>query len=323
LYRWLLETAVVAGRWYEPDHGAPPPTWQGTVDLSTAERARQWLQAEGDNWLAAFRSAATAGDHTTVVEVAEALHWFSDQWIFWGHWPEVFRTAAHCAQALGDPLVEATQLNYHAWALLVCEGRHRDSLERSAQALAAAQRAGDLPQEGWSHFYSAWALSVLGEHAAAAHHNQEAARLFETAGDLHGTLQAMIGHAHALLDAGRYEQSITEHLRALAFLEQAGDRVEPHSAAFSRASLEASIGQAHAFLEDWCKAVERLRTAVELWRDSGNNGMESRNLVRLGKALLAAGHHDEARDAFTQCVALGAAADPSRLAEARERLADL
>ncbi|MFF2433415.1 ATP-binding protein [Streptomyces sp. NPDC058107] len=158
LHRWLLETAVVAGRWYEPDHGAPPPTWQGTVDLSTAEHARQWLQAEGTNWLAALRTAAAAGDHTTVVEVAEALHWFSDQWIFWGHWPEVFRTAARCAQALGDPLIEATQLNYHAWALLICEGRHRDSVDRSAQALAAAQRAEDLPQQGWAHYYSAWAL---------------------------------------------------------------------------------------------------------------------------------------------------------------------
>lgn len=30
LHRWLLETAVVAGRWYEPDHGAPPPTWQAS-----------------------------------------------------------------------------------------------------------------------------------------------------------------------------------------------------------------------------------------------------------------------------------------------------
>jgi hypothetical protein len=119
LHRWLLETAVVAGRWYEPGHGAPPPTWQGSVDLSTAEKARARLQAEGANWLAALRAAAAAGDHAIVVEVVGALHWFSEQWIFWGHWPEVFRTAAHSAQILGDPLLEAAHLNRHGWALLI------------------------------------------------------------------------------------------------------------------------------------------------------------------------------------------------------------
>ncbi|MFD0395255.1 hypothetical protein ACFQ3Z_36150 [Streptomyces nogalater] len=197
LRRWLLETAVV-GRWYEPGHGAPPATWQGTVDLSTAEHARRWLQDEGGNWLAALRAAATAGDHATVVDVAEALHWFSDQWIFWGHWPEVFGTAADSAQALGDPLLEATHLNYHAWALLTCEGRHHESLDRSAQALAAAQRAGDLPQQGWAHQYTSWTLLRLRDYAAALRHNREAARLFEAAGDLHGALQARSGLGQAL-----------------------------------------------------------------------------------------------------------------------------
>jgi transcriptional regulator with XRE-family HTH domain/tetratricopeptide (TPR) repeat protein len=323
LRRWLLETAVVAGRWYEPDHGAPPPTWQGTVDLSTSEHARQWLQAEGDNWLAALRAAAAAGDHATVVEVAAALHWFAGQWIFWGHWPEVFGAGAHGAQALGDPLLEAVHLNHHAWALLICEGRHHDGLDRAAQALAAAQRAGDLSQQGWAHSYTALALSWLGDHAEAARHNREAAGLFEAAGDLHGTLPAMSNTAQTLLLAGRWAESITEYLRALAFLVQAGDRIEPHIADFARANLRVGIGRAHTFLKNWSEAADHLRTAAMLWHDSNNNGLESRALIYLGDALLAAGHRDQARDAFTQCLALGTAADPSRLTEARARLADL
>ncbi|WP_073499347.1 ATP-binding protein [Actinacidiphila paucisporea] len=323
LHGWLLDTAVVAGRWYEPDHGAPPPTWQGVVDLSTAGNARAWLQAEGANWLAAFRAAATAGDHATVVEVAEALHWFSDQWIFWGHWPEVFATAARSAQALGDPLVEATQLNYHAWALLICEGRHHDSLDRSAQALAAARQAADLPQQGWARYYSAWALRLLGDHTAAAHHHREAARHFEAAGDLHGTLQAVSARAHALLLAGRYEESVTEAVRILAFLQHAGDRIEPHIAAIARANLQTNIGRAHASLEHWSEAAGHLRTAVELWRDSGNIGMESHALIHLGNALLATGQREQARDAFTRCLGLGTAADPGSVSQAREGLAAL
>ncbi|HEY9329725.1 MAG TPA: tetratricopeptide repeat protein [Streptomyces sp.] len=323
LHRWLLETTVMAGRWYEPDHGAPPPTWQGTVDLSTAEHARTWLQAEGANWLAALRTAAGEGDHAAVVEVAEALHWFSDQWIFWGYWPEIFRTAVDSARALGDPLVEATQLNYHAWALLICEGRPRDSVARSAQALSAAQRAEDLPQQGWAHYYSAWALGLLGDHAAATVHNRETARLFEIVGDLHGTLQAMSNTAQNLSLGGRNEESITEILHTLAFLDQVGDRIEPHIAAFTRSTLQMNNGMAHTALGNWSEAADHLRTAADLWRDSGNHGMQSRTLVRLGDALLAAGHHDEARTAFTQAVSLGRTADPGSLTEARARLAGL
>ncbi|MFD1277677.1 hypothetical protein ACFQ51_54345 [Streptomyces kaempferi] len=288
LHRWLLETAVVASRWFEPDHGAPPPTWQGTVDLSTADHARQWLQMESINWLAAFRTAAHEEDHAAVVELAEALHWFSDQWIFWGHWPEVSATAAACAQALGDPGLEATHLNLHAWALLICEGRHHASMERSAEALKAAQRANDLPQQAWSHSYTAWALSQLGDYSAAAPHNREAARLFEAAGDMHGTLHAMSSHADTLLRAGRYEESIAEHLRTLAFLDQASDSIEPHSAAFNRTNVQTSIGQAQTLLKNWAKAADHLRIAVDLARASANPGLESRALIHLADALHAA-----------------------------------
>ncbi|RSS46198.1 helix-turn-helix domain-containing protein [Streptomyces sp. WAC08241] len=322
LHRWLLETTVMAGRWYEPGHGAPPATWQGTVDLSTAEHARRWLRVEGVNWLAALRAAAAAGDHAVVVEVAEALHWFSDQWIFWGHWPEVFATAARCAQALGDPVLEATHLNYHAWALLVCEGRHHDGLDRSAQALAAAVRAGDLAQQGWAHKYTAWAFRLLGDYAAAARHNGEAATLFEAAGDLHGALQCRVEHDQILVDGGRQEESVAEILDTLSFLDQAGDRIEPHIADFTRTNLRVLIGGAHAQLGNWSEAAEHLRVAVELCRAGGNAAMESRALVHLGNSLLAAGDRAGARDAFSRCLALGAAADPQRLTEARERLAE-
>ncbi|MEW2626433.1 hypothetical protein, partial [Streptomyces sp. NPDC048106] len=57
--------------------------------------------------------------HTRSVTCDFTMH--GSQWSFWGHWPEVFNIAAHSAQTLGDPLLEATQLNSHAWALLLCD----------------------------------------------------------------------------------------------------------------------------------------------------------------------------------------------------------
>ncbi|KPI30629.1 NB-ARC domain protein [Actinobacteria bacterium OV320] len=323
LFRWLLETAVVAGRWFEPGHGAPPPAWRGTVDLSTAGRARAWLQAEGDSWLAALRAAEAAGEHATVVEVAEALHWFSDQWIFWGHWPEVFGTAARCARALGDPTLEATQLNYHAWALLVCERRHQDSLLRSAEALAAAERAGDAGQQAWAHMYQGWALQQIDDLGPAADHMQRAAHLFETVGDLHGGLQARHGRAIVLAKQGLTEKAHAFYRDTLAFLEQVSDRLEPHIADITRVGLHAGLGSSFGVLERWPEAVDQLTTAVAICRASGNTALESRQLVHLGNALLSAGRPAEARAAFARCVSLGVHADPRPVAEARELLARL
>ncbi|MEW2287812.1 helix-turn-helix domain-containing protein [Streptomyces sp. NPDC047841] len=102
LYRWLLETTVAAGRWFEPGRAAPPSSRRGLVDLSSADLAGRWLRSQGTNWLAALRAAADAGEHSVVVEVAESVRWFSGRWILWGHWPEVFRMAAFSAGRLGD-----------------------------------------------------------------------------------------------------------------------------------------------------------------------------------------------------------------------------
>ncbi|MDT7845657.1 helix-turn-helix domain-containing protein [Streptomyces justiciae] len=323
MHRWLLETTVVAGRWYEPAHGAPSPDWQGNVDLSDSDKARDWLKAEGVNWLGALRAAAAAGDHTTVVEVAEALHWFSDQWIFWGHWPTVFSLAADCAQALSDPLWEATHLNYHAWALVMCESRHRDGLVRSTQALTAAERCGSLEQQAWSHFYRAWALRMLADYEAAIHDNTVAARLFEAVGDIHGALQALSARGAILLRAQRPAEATVAMQRALDALHAAGDDVEPHIRQFTLANLHGLAGDAHAQLGHWDEAITHNGAACKLSRESGNSAMESIHVVRLGLALLAAGRISEARDAFTRCLELGADADPEYANEAREYLAKL
>ncbi|GAB1340311.1 XRE family transcriptional regulator [Streptomyces sp. E-15] len=322
MFRWLLETAVVAGRWYEPDHGSPPSSWQGAVDLSSADKAREWLQTEAANWLAALRFAAAEGDHATVVEVAESLHWFSDQWIFWGHWPEVFGTAARSAEALGDPLLLATHLNYQAWSLLMCEGRPGDSLAYSARALDAARRAGDLVQQAWAHQYAGWAHRVLGEDGPAGEHVAEAIALFEAAGDLYGMFQALLGHGMELRDVKRdHEAAIRVFQQVLALLDEVGDRVQPQIAAFTRMNALAGVGGAHGRLGRWDEAAEYLRASVELCRKDGNVAAESRYLIPLGDVLLEGGRTVEAREVFRRCIALGPDADPHRVAQARARLA--
>src|SRR5262249_16718090 len=117
---WLLEVATVAGRWFEPGHGAPPPEWRSLVPLDSRPEASAWLQGEGTAWLEALRSAARRGEHATVVEVAGSMNWFSDLWVRWGHWREVFELSAGAARAMGDRLQEAMHLEHVCWALHAC-----------------------------------------------------------------------------------------------------------------------------------------------------------------------------------------------------------
>ncbi|MFB0619598.1 tetratricopeptide repeat protein [Streptomyces sp. AGS-58] len=320
---WLLRTAIVAGRWFEPGYGAPSAAWDGGVDLSSANKGREWLQVEGANWLAAFRVAAEAGEHTTVVEVAESLHWFSDQWIFWGYWPEVYATAADCARALGDPVLQATQLNYLAWARLLCEGRHRDSLTHSAQALALARAAADTPQQAWAHFYRAWAFSRLSAHESAADHMSQASHLFTSMEDAQGSLTALQGIAMVLSSSGRNEEAIEAFRRALAFLEEADDRIEGHCAEFARTAIYTGIAHVSQRLKKWDEAVVYLRKSIELSSKSGNTALESRSLNKLGGVLLGTGRTAEARDVFARIISLGPYADPRTAREAAVRLDSL
>ncbi|PPS85388.1 ATP-binding protein [Streptomyces sp. MH60] len=319
LHGWLLETAIVAGRWYEPDYGALPDGWDGDVDLSGPDPARAWLQAEGDNWLAAYRTAAATGEHTTVVEVAEALHWFSDQWIFWGHWTEIFDTAARSAQALGDPLLEATQLNYHAWALYLIEGRHHDSIDRAAQALTAAERAGDLNQQAWSRIYQSSAYRALEDFDRAMERTLQAADLFEAGGDLNGSLQTRFTVCSVLVKTDRPSEGLAFLAETFAFMDEAGDRITPHIAHFASVQMHSVSSDAHRSLGNWDAAVDHLHTALDLSQD--NPGMSSRLLNKLGHALTDAGRTQPAREAFHSCIALGPDADPSKVADAHEQLA--
>ncbi|NEB92018.1 tetratricopeptide repeat protein [Streptomyces bauhiniae] len=321
LYKWLLECAVLAGRWYEPDHGAPPADSRGTVDLPDAETAREWLQAEGDNWLAAFRAAAAAGDHAVVAQTAEALHWFSDHWIFWGHWTEIFGTAAHSARALEDPLVEATQLNYLAWAVMVCDGRPRDALSLCDEALAAARRADNAVQQAWAHVYRALAFRYLGESDQAHEPLNQAAEIFEAAGDVHGLLQALHSRAKSLELSGRTREALVSFRETLAWLDETDDRIEPHISAFARHGLHEGLGRCYSRYRQWPEAMHHHRTAVDIAHGGGNIAMLSRHLVSLAEALEGAGRVEEARDALRRCLSLGPDAAPERVAHARDLLA--
>lgn len=322
LCTWLLETAVVAGRWYKPKYGAPPSSWQGLVPLESAEEARAWLQSEAPSWLAALRVVAHRGEHTQVLETTYAMEWFCDLWVHWGHWSEVFGLAGQAAAALDDPYMQAFHLNMHSWSLS-CESRYREAVERAREGLDYARRARNTPQQASALTLAAWAQSELGEVQEAADTSLAAIGLYEETEDREGWLGAMFTHGTSLGLLGRGEEALIQHQRIITFLDAPDCPVSGHLADIYRANTTRALGRGYAVLGRWREAADRYRDAMAQSTRIGIPHIEGSTLVHLGEALIELGEAEEARTCLRQALALGDAIDRKDLKTARKLLDSL
>ncbi|GII58562.1 hypothetical protein Pth03_69510 [Planotetraspora thailandica] len=300
---WLLEVALVAGRWFEPDYGAPPPDWRSLVTLDSREHANDWLQAEGATWLEALRSAARRGEYSTVVEVAGSMYWFSDQWVQWGHWREVFELSSSAARAMGDRRQEAVLLNYLSWALIVCEGRKEEAEATALRALELAFEVGDVRRQGWALYHAAWA--VEGDPANVEReldYSQRAADLLLQAGDLEGYPQAMVQHTGALRWAGRAEEASERNLALVARLRDPAYGGSPDIISFSIGVALTQLGMDYLALERGEEAVDAYQQALPELRSRPIGQVLGRVQRGLATALQQVGRVEEAREALVEAL---------------------
>jgi transcriptional regulator with XRE-family HTH domain len=187
---WLICSVERGGSWFEPERSPENPSAIGIAfpDTTTAEA---WIRLEEPHWWPALQESSRNGEHWIVVEVADALHWFSELWTEWGHWQELFELSVDSARALGDPRLEAKHLGYLVWAQ-VHESHDRELPRQTALlAVEAADRSGDAQQRGWANSYAAWAHHLLGRDAEATEHSRLSIDQFGSAGTLDGAAHAM------------------------------------------------------------------------------------------------------------------------------------
>lgn len=306
LRNWLLDTAVLAGRWYEPDYGAPPPDPGRLVALDDREQAARWIKAESDAWLAAFREAAAGGEHARVAEVAEAMHWFSDHWASSGHWVEVYERAAEAGAALGDAGLEATHRNYLAWAYWACEARHDEAVEAATRALGLAEAAGSIAQQAWAHNYLSWLRAAVGDFSRAADSNQRAMELFAEADDVNGHLQASGRMITLLYDAGRVEEAVESYRKNVAALDDPDlrDRIPPNIREFAFLTATYSVSFVHLQQGLWREAADALLNIRGQFDTRGWYLQAGKVHLHLAHALARLGEHAEAAVEYRAVLAL-------------------
>ncbi|MGW7493641.1 helix-turn-helix domain-containing protein [Streptomyces luteogriseus] len=325
LRHWLLDTAVLAGRWHEPDYGVPPADPGRLVALDDRERAARWIRAEGDTWLAAFREAAAHGEHARVAEVAEAMHWFSDHWVSWGHWVEIYERAAAAGAALGDAALEATHRNYLAWAYWACARRHDEAVESAGTALRLARTAGDVRQQAWAHAYLGWLRDAVDDMAAAADHYHRAAELFTEADDVNGYLQVSCGMIRVLRGAGRAQQAVETCRGIMDTLADPRhqDRIPANVREFTALTAVYAVSFVHLDEGRWEEAVDALRSIRGQFDDRGWHKQAGKVRLHLAHALARLGERAEAAAEYRAVLALESRVPADMRDEARTGLSAL
>ncbi|MFD8693351.1 helix-turn-helix domain-containing protein [Kitasatospora purpeofusca] len=289
---WLLEVTAAAGRWFDPDHGAEPAHWRHPVDLSTSEAAAVWLRAESDNWFGAVRIAAAQGWDRSVVDTADAVHWFSNQWMLWPHWQELFTLSAAAAQRVGDPVAHATQLYNLSWAT----AQHGDTEQAVASALEAAriaEQAGAERQQAWALHFAARALTTT-DPAASLPYAEQSERLFARVDDWTGRTSVLMSVAVTLLSLGEPGAAI-EKLRE--GIEVA--RRPPAGEAWQTVA-DVLLTSGHFYLATAHQAVQQYDLAESAYRNAADNAGRTGMTLHQGRVRLKLAQLQHQRGRLTE-----------------------
>ena len=242
---WLLSSLERGGSWFEPERSPEIPNAIGIAfpDSATAEA---WVRLEEPHWWPAMQEASRNGEHSTVVDVADALHWFSELWIEWGHWQEFFDLAVTSARALGDLRLEAMHLGYLVWAQEMETADHELARQTALTAVEVADRSGDAQQRGWAHFYAAWTHSLVGRRPDSAEHCRKSIEQFGIAGDFEGTTQSMSVLTSVVDDRSGHELALRSFQAVLEQLDR--DEREKNILVANLTRLAAYSGMTRSFL---------------------------------------------------------------------------
>ncbi|MEV6909751.1 NB-ARC domain-containing protein [Amycolatopsis sp. NPDC051071] len=283
--------------------------------------ARTWLDAEGDNWVAAQRTAARKGWHREVADLAAAMHWYSDGRSQQRPWWEIFSLGADSANAVGDVVTEAKLLNFLGWARHVCLDDTEGAVASHRHALDIATRAGDRTEVAWANIYLGYILRLVGQPAEAFGH---AERGYELAGELPfwtGQCSARNVYGHALREAGRHAEALAIHRAVLEEAEAGKHDAYPDIHRMLTSMTLRGMGDVHAALAEWQEAAGLYRTSRWLAWEAGFTPVEAICALNEGRAWRKAGAVEEARECLTLVVELSE--EPAAHARRDEALAEL
>jgi len=299
---WFLHSAIQAGRWFEPGRRPSVGESDALPGFDSADAARAWLDVERESWLPALRAAAGAGRHQLVVDVAEAMHWYSDLSIGARHWAEVFQLSRDCAARLADRGQEIDHLSYLSWALTVCAGRPEDGATAAMEAHDLALATGDRRRQAWALRYANDSWRRIGAYDKALTAAERAVDLFDQVDDDTGYVTMRVGLGLVLSSLERFEDALATFRSAVEALESRS--VDPFQAELTTLTARTFAAQALGKLARWDEALREASGALREAQRLGSWGMTAANHTTIGQAHGNLGNVTEARDHLGRAVTL-------------------
>ncbi|MFI7122137.1 ATP-binding protein [Amycolatopsis sp. NPDC049868] len=300
---WLVRTATAAGRYFHPTDGISPlPV--ATPSFGDPPGAGRWLEIELENWLAAVKSLAARGDHRQVLDLAEAMHWYSEIGGNASTWYDVFELAVNSAIAIGSRRDEAVHRNYLSWVLATLCDQAEESAKMTEQAWDAAVEAGDRREQGWARVYLTNAQARDDARTTPPELFDEATRLFEEAGYPLGVHVARTMRASYWHRNGRFDDAAEEFDVCVRYFSQehGGSRTPVDDTNYAYMLLRSA--QNLAALDSFDRALAQCETALGLFRLHGAAMGQARALQQTGRFLRRRGDHANARRRLSEAEGL-------------------
>jgi DNA-binding SARP family transcriptional activator/tetratricopeptide (TPR) repeat protein len=346
-----MNTLAPGERDYRPGVGA---TDADAPSVGTAGAARNWLDAERANLVAAAGHAARNGWPGHAIRLASILFRYLHDG---SHYPDmlaVYTSALDAARLTGDLVAQADAIRRRC-GIDFRQGRYQQAIDQLELVLPIYRDAGEQMGHSRALTNLGLVLRATGRYHEAQSRHEQAVSLARAAGDRYAEAFASDSLGNTLCRLGRYEEAAGYHQRAIALYNQLGESVmeafvldnlgevrqrqgrlaeaaDCHQRAlainrevgcrFGEASALNSLGgdlygQGHHEL-----AVDHHRQALVLFREEGHPAGQAAALSGLGDVLAATGHPEQARIEYEQALALaGEVSDRRQEARAHDRLA--
>ncbi|MFB9905734.1 AfsR/SARP family transcriptional regulator [Allokutzneria oryzae] len=170
-------------------------------------------------------------------------------------------------------------------------GEHTKAMDQLRRALSVAEELGEVPSQGHINYSLAAAWERHGDDQRALEHALRALEVY-------GTLDRPVWTAQGNSACGWFHARLGNNEQARPYLERALAIYREIDHRDGQAGTLDSLGLVAYDLGDMAEAIDCFAHSVKLFREIGNTYYEPEILERLGKAQLAAGHDDDAREAW-------------------------
>ena len=269
----------------------PAPAGVPVLEFGDHGQARQWLDDEWANLVAALEYAAAAGRHRLAWQLAHALHHVMRLQAPPAQWGSIARTGLDAARCDGDQRGETVMrqsLGLLRWRTGDVRGARAD-FEASAQlAGAAGWRVG----ESAAHSSIGITLAQQGRPRAAIGRFERSLAIDREIADRRAEAGSLINLAAAYEEVGDLAGAARHNELAMPLLRDTGQHLGAAIAAENLAMVQRELGR----LDDAKAAAEE---SLRIHRAIGGRHEEAATLTTLGRIHCDAGRYAPAEEALT------------------------